>query len=144
MASMAYGNDKCIEDGCENERMVITRRDGLRRYKRCKEHHAQRSREAYYAKHGLVIGERRIDSHGYAWITDEVGRAVHEHRHVMEQVLGRPLVPGESVHHKNGVRDDNRPENLELWIGGVRYGQRATDLVCPHCQKPYAASAGRR
>ena len=34
----------------------------------------------------------------------------------MEEVLGRHLFDGETVHHMNGVNDDNRPENLELWI----------------------------
>lgn len=37
-----------------------------------------------------------------------------QHRHVMEQELGRKLRPGEIVHHKNENRADNRPENLEL------------------------------
>lgn len=40
---------------------------------------------------------------------------VFEHILVAEELLGRHLVDGESIHHVNGVRDDNRPENLELW-----------------------------
>ena len=34
---------------------------------------------------------------------------------VMEQMIGRPLVEGEVVHHKNGIEDDDRPENLQLF-----------------------------
>lgn len=65
------------------------------------------------------------------------GKIVPEHRHVMAEVLGRPLVKGESVHHINGIRDDNQPENLELWVTSPRYGQRARDISCPHCGKSY-------
>lgn len=54
---------------------------------------------------------------------------VTEHQIIMEGVLGRELLPGENVHHKNGVRDDNRPENLELWVVSQPPGQRPEDLV---------------
>lgn len=54
---------------------------------------------------------------------------VFEHILVAEAMLGRYLEPGESVHHRNGVRDDNRPENLELWTKPQPAGIRASDAV---------------
>ena len=54
---------------------------------------------------------------------------VKEHRLVMESVIGRYLEPHETVHHKNGDRQDNRPENLELWSSRQPKGQRVEDKV---------------
>lgn len=80
--------------------------------------------------------QRRIDSEGYVWLPYKFdhpnsykdGRIL-EHVFVMSEVLGRALYSRENVHHKNGVRSDNRPENLELWVKHQPAGQRPEDLV---------------
>lgn len=57
----------------------------------------------------------------YGWVL--------EHIVVMEGKLQRELLPGENVHHINGIRDDNRAENLELWVQAQPPGQRAADVL---------------
>lgn len=57
------------------------------------------------------------------------GGRVLEHHVVMCELLGRTLREGETVHHRNGIRSDNRPENLELWASRHPKGQRVEDLV---------------
>lgn len=54
---------------------------------------------------------------------------IPEHRYVMSEHIGRPLEKDETVHHRNGVRNDNRIENLELWCGGHGNGGRVEDML---------------
>lgn len=116
----------CVVDGCERPR---GRARGLcpMHYERLRKHGTVGTPEPHRSENG---NGRHVNKHGYVVLTNpKGGRQVLEHRLVMEQILGRELLPNEMVHHKNGVRDDNRPENLELCVKFQPPGQRAEDLV---------------
>jgi hypothetical protein len=73
-------------------------------------------------------GSGSVKRNGYMAICVD-GKQRLEHRVVMEGLLGRPLRPDGTVHHRNGRRDDNRPENLELWSSSHPSGQRVEEKV---------------
>lgn len=85
-------------------------------------------------------GSIRAHTSGYL-LEKRAGEWYMQHRLIMAEYLGRPLEPFEHVHHKNGHRDDNEPDNLELWGGRGKSkkdpsGQRMKDLMNAFLSQP--------
>lgn len=117
----------CTIEGCENRRSA--RGWCARHWKAWRVYG-----DPLMRKH-RIRGEGTINDQGYRLIrmpdhpNANVNGYIHEHRLVMSERIGRPLLPGENVHHKNGNRADNRLENLELWVTIQPSGQRPEELV---------------
>jgi len=117
----------CKFDGCGRTKLVAF---GL-----CGTHYAQRRRgkeltPIQVAEHvdRIIDNDWRYSKDGYV-VKRGVNGNKYQHRIVMEEILGRPLLSHENVHHINGNRADNRPENLELWNTSQPKGQRVEDKV---------------
>lgn len=116
----------CSVEGCDR----LSAKRGL-----CQTHARYAARGVTELKPIAAPKYRYLNKEGYVrlFLPDHANAAkngmVLEHVVVMSDHLGRPLTLGENVHHKNGVRDDNRIENLELWVSSQPKGQRVADLV---------------
>lgn len=112
----------CKAPGCP--RIARTRGFCVRHYQRVVRHGDP---SAYFRR----TGARRYVSGGYVFVQDPADgyKYQREHRVVMEAAIGRKIRPEEDVHHRNGVRTDNRLENLELWSHSQPRGQRVEDKI---------------
>jgi hypothetical protein len=132
-----YKNGIYFKSVCKKCYIDIEVGKGSRRGSTCADCDAGIARRAKRCKSCSINNKRGTakwfkDKNGYITRTiktNGIPLSQMQHRDIMEEILGRKLIGKETVHHKNGKRDDNRPENLELWNSNHPSGQRVDDLV---------------
>lgn len=107
---------------------VVAKAGASKSFSRGPDHHSWQGGRINVA--GGYVGVMADRTDDIAWPMATSLGYVPEHRFVMAHHLGRPLDPSETVHHINGVRDDNRIENLQLRQG--KHGRGAC-YRCADC-----------
>lgn len=144
--SQKYCCNKCYKNHPiqKEKNRANSRKNYKKNGERLRKYHREWHRKLIRKKKGLPLdlpplkkspGEGYIAKSGYKYfgikghpLANKHGR-VAEHILIMSNYLNRPLFKGETVHHKNGIRHDNRLENLELWSRAHPSGQRVEDKI---------------
>jgi len=140
------GEHRCVWQACSicsKERWIILRREGVPSSRMCGQCRTDKLIERNKANVGQRCqnwrGGKIIDTHNYALVRiypndfffpmAQKNWYIREHRLIMAKQLGRCLMDFEEVHHKNGIKNDNRLENLRLVIHTDHTGE----VKCPFC-----------